>query len=317
MKPLISVIVPIFMVEQYLDKCIESVVNQTYDNLEIILVDDGSPDSCPKICDNWAERDDRIKVIHKQNEGVSIARNTAFDMCTGEYITFVDADDWVESRFVEELVSAVETGADIVSAGLTLDYLDEESDIINCEEKLVTDKQVMIDFLLDKIRPEACTKLYKKSTISNIRFNEKRKYSEDLLFNYYAFKQSSKVACVNNTMYHYLQESGNSSTTPLMTENRKNSYKVFEEILEDCKADKELYSYALYQYTMRVFAIVTRVIKHEEYSRLYYDELVDSILQYKKDIVFCSTVKKKYKLSAFMIGVSKGLFKIFVQMMIK
>jgi len=96
MNQLISVIVPVYIVEPYLDRCVQSIVNQTYKNLEIILVDDGSPDNSPAMCDAWAEKDSRIRVIHKENGGVSSARNAGLDMATGSYITFVDADDWLE-----------------------------------------------------------------------------------------------------------------------------------------------------------------------------------------------------------------------------
>ena len=97
---LISVIVPVYKVEKYLDKCVQSIVDQTYRNLEIILVDDGSPDNCPAMCDAWAEKDDRIRVIHKENGGLSDARNAGMAIATGEYIGFVDSDDWIFDDFV-------------------------------------------------------------------------------------------------------------------------------------------------------------------------------------------------------------------------
>ena len=99
-KPLVSVIVPVYKVEDYLDKCVKSIVAQTYENLEIILVDDGSPDNCPSMCDSWAQKDSRIKVIHKENGGVSSARNSALDAAAGDYICFVDSDDFIEPNAV-------------------------------------------------------------------------------------------------------------------------------------------------------------------------------------------------------------------------
>ena len=104
---LVSVIVPVYKVEKYLDKCIESIVGQTYKNLEIILVDDGSPDNCPAMCDSWAQKDSRIKVIHKPNGGVSSARNTALDAASGEYICFVDSDDVLELDTVKYMVDNI------------------------------------------------------------------------------------------------------------------------------------------------------------------------------------------------------------------
>ena len=99
----ISVIVPVYKVEPYLDKCVSSIVNQTYTNLEIILVDDGSPDSCPTMCDAWAEKDSRIRVIHKPNGGLSDARNAGIVVATGELMAFVDSDDWIASDMYEHL----------------------------------------------------------------------------------------------------------------------------------------------------------------------------------------------------------------------
>ena len=96
MNPLISVIVPIYNVEKYLARCVDSIVNQTYKNLEIILVDDGSPDRCPQMCDDYAEKDSRIKVVHKKNGGLSDARNAGMAVATGEYISFIDSDDWID-----------------------------------------------------------------------------------------------------------------------------------------------------------------------------------------------------------------------------
>ena len=118
MNPLISVIVPIYNVEKYLDKCIESIVNQTYKNLEIILVDDGSPDNCPAMCDAWAEKDSRIKVVHKENGGAGSARNAGLDVSSGEYIGFVDGDDYIDSDFYETLINKSRNGYyDIVTCG--------------------------------------------------------------------------------------------------------------------------------------------------------------------------------------------------------
>lgn len=100
MNPLISVIVPIYNVEKYLARCVDSIVNQTYKNLEIILVDDGSPDLCPQMCDDYAEKDSRIKVVHKKNGGLSDARNAGMAVSTGEYISFIDSDDYVSDDFL-------------------------------------------------------------------------------------------------------------------------------------------------------------------------------------------------------------------------
>ena len=106
-EDLISIVIPVYKVEKYLEKCVESVINQTYKNLEILLVNDGSPDNCPKICDEYAQKDNRIKVIHKENGGLSDARNAGIDVAAGKYIAFVDSDDYVSNDYIEYMYNLI------------------------------------------------------------------------------------------------------------------------------------------------------------------------------------------------------------------
>ena len=129
MKGKISVIVPVYKAESYLDRCVESIVNQTYKNLEIILVDDGSPDNSPKMCDDWAKKDERIKVIHKKNGGVSSARNAGINEATGEFVQFVDSDDYIDLSFCEQLVTPFEGGVDLVVSGFTITNDEKSADV--------------------------------------------------------------------------------------------------------------------------------------------------------------------------------------------
>ena len=112
MQNKVSIIVPVYKVEKYLNNCIRSIVEQTYSNLEVILIDDGSPDGCPQICNEWRQKDTRIKVIHQENVGVSAARNRAIECISGEYILFVDSDDWIANNMVEVLVHGMESSED-------------------------------------------------------------------------------------------------------------------------------------------------------------------------------------------------------------
>ena len=119
LNPLISVVVPIYNVDKYLDRCVESIIKQTYTNLEIILVDDGSSDNSPQICDNWNVKDKRIKVIHKENGGLSDARNVGLSFATGEIISFIDSDDWIEHEMFEKMLNRKKKdNSDIVSCGV-------------------------------------------------------------------------------------------------------------------------------------------------------------------------------------------------------
>ena len=117
MEDLISVVVPIYNVENYIKKCVDSILSQTYKNLEIILVDDGSPDNCPQICDEYAQKDNRIKVIHKENGGLSDARNAGIDISKGKFITFIDSDDYIEKDYVEVLYNSIKENASDMAIG--------------------------------------------------------------------------------------------------------------------------------------------------------------------------------------------------------
>ena len=133
MNSLISVIVPIYNVEKYLDRCVESIINQTYKNLEIILVDDGSPDNCTQMCDDYAKKDSRIRVVHKENGGLSDARNAGMEVATGEYVSFIDSDDYISLDFYETLFQTmIDNDSDIVECSVVKFYengkFDEYSD---------------------------------------------------------------------------------------------------------------------------------------------------------------------------------------------
>ena len=126
----ISIIVPVYKVEKYLDKCVRSIVEQTYKNLEIILVDDGSPDNCPAMCDEWARKDSRIAVIHKENGGVSSARNAGLAACTGDYVGFVDYDDWIEPDMYEYLLDiSMKSNADVSRCAFVIELENPKVDI--------------------------------------------------------------------------------------------------------------------------------------------------------------------------------------------
>ena len=181
MEELISVIVPVYNVEIFFDKCMTSIVNQTYKNLEIILVDDGSTDKSGKKCDEWKEKDERIKVIHKENGGASSARNVGLEDVTGNWISFIDSDDYIEKTFLENLYnSAKENNADIAAGGFKRITLYKEK-IKYSEENFISDKKDMMRrFLLnDGLSFAMCDKIYKKKLFDTIRFPE-GKMNEDI-----------------------------------------------------------------------------------------------------------------------------------------
>ena len=206
MQPTISVIIPVYNVEQYLDRCVASVVKQTYKNLEIILVDDGSPDNCPAICDKWATKDNRIIVIHKENEGVSLARNSALDIAKGDYVCFVDSDDYVEKDFVSDLLDGItKNDADISICGL----FNQDKSIKSNSLAQISSKEakLMLFNIIDYpyVEGYVCNKMYKMDIIQNnsLRFDASLKMCEDTLFNYLYFDFTNNVCIIPNAKYHY------------------------------------------------------------------------------------------------------------------
>lgn len=209
-SPLISVIIPIYNVEQYLRRCLDSIVNQTYTNLEIILVDDGSPDKCPQICDEYASRDNRIIVIHKENGGLSDARNAGLDICKGEFISFVDSDDWASLEYINELYSTIkETLADI--AIINHKHVTTPSSIEIQKRrhiKFFSKQQALFELIAKQYQPFVVSwgKLYRKNLFNNIRFPV-GKYHEDEFTSHLLISKASKITYSSKILYFYYQRS--------------------------------------------------------------------------------------------------------------
>ena len=202
----VSVIVPIYKVEKYLNKCIDSIINQTYTNLEIILVDDGSPDNSPKICDEYAKKDNRIKVIHKQNNGVSSARNVGLDISTGDYIMFIDGDDYIELNMIEcMLKNMFDNDVDIVVCNINYVYKDKEFIKYDESDRILNNYDAMKEFIRDGIvQAVVWNKLYKKSIIKDMKFII-NKIHEDEIFSYEAISKANSIYYNSNPFYNYIQ----------------------------------------------------------------------------------------------------------------
>ena len=229
MNPLVSIIVPVYKVEEYLDECIESLVNQTYRNIEIILVDDGSPDNCPKMCDDWVARDDRIKVIHKSNSGVSSARNEGLNVANGAWIWFVDSDDTVSITALEKLTKYVDD-VDLVVFNAKVDKL------------YVKDKNFFDDYYFKyQFGFEPWNKLYKKSIIenNNLKFDTQETIGEDLLFNitYYQYANTYKFTILKYYNYRVREDSAMQSNNEMRIEQQlrlyAKIYKIYKEKLDE------------------------------------------------------------------------------------
>lgn len=204
-QPLISVIVPVYNVAEYLPECVDSIINQTYKNLEIILVDDGSTDACPDICDDYAKRDSRIRVIHKKNGGLSDARNAGLDICTGEWIGFVDSDDYIASDMYEKLYcAAIENDCDVA----VCHFLCEDDGALfdsNKFRKYVYDKKedmIWELFMGGTGIISACLKLYKRGIFKKLRFPKNINY-EDAYIVLDVVKVTSNMVILPDMLYFY------------------------------------------------------------------------------------------------------------------
>ena len=175
----ISIIVPVYKVESYLSRCIDSILAQTYQNFELILVDDGSPDYCGEICDNYAEKDDRIKVIHQPNRGVSAARNASLDLATGDYIGFVDSDDYISINMYSDMIKLLEVnGLDIIICTAFMVKGDKVKGFVGDGRLTIYDKKEILNKSLIDFENTAWNKVYTRTAIGDIRFPEGRLFED-------------------------------------------------------------------------------------------------------------------------------------------
>ena len=205
-KPLISVIIPIYKVEEYLNRCVESVVNQTYNNLEIILVDDGSPDKCPQMCDDWAKKDSRIKVVHKKNGGLSDARNAGLDIAAGDYISFIDSDDWIDLETYSLIIEKIESTKSKIGAFDYIEVNDKSfSPKITEEYAVLTPEEGILSTINNNlIKTVAWNKVYHKDVLVGLRF-EVRKLNEDEFFTFHALDRAARIVFIKRQCYYYFQ----------------------------------------------------------------------------------------------------------------
>lgn len=220
MGPLISVIVPVYNAEQYLDECVQSIVNQTYSNLEIILVDDGSPDRCPDLCDKWARCDDRIKVIHKHNGGASSARNAALDIAAGEYIGFVDSDDYIDRTMYEELFNLIQSGMSNASC-CVIHRFNSNSNCVKANNFAECIEYNAIDavnaMFINKTDTSVCNKLFVSSAFAGIRFPE-GETNEEFSVMIPILIESGGIICTDKVLYFYRVTEGSTTGSYYMHE---------------------------------------------------------------------------------------------------
>lgn len=301
-NPLVSVILPIYNVEKYLDRCITSVVNQTYKNLEIILIDDGAKDSSPEICEKWTQKDERIVVVHKENAGLGMARNTGLNNAHGKYVAFVDSDDFLEENAIKKLLDSI-GDADTILCGHYIYYGDDhiESRPIMYsgtvfEGNDVTEK-ILAEMMgalpsdpVDIMLPVSVWHgLYSMKIINqyNIRFpSERELISEDMIFDIDYFSKAQKVTFIQDCLYYY-RKNNEESLTSVYNENRFNKEIIlYNEISRKMSLlmPEQKYLYRVQRtFLGRTRSCIKRAVKQlkeprEEIKRISKNETVKKVL---------------------------------------
>lgn len=260
-SPRVSIIVPVYCAEQYLHRCVDSLLAQTLQDFEVILVDDGSPDRSGAMCDEYAARDARVRVIHKANGGVSAARQDGIEAARGEYSIHADPDDYVESRMLEELVAEAErTGADMVLC----DFFEDADDRVIYHKQQPTSlaPAAVRRELFQQLHGSCWNKLVRRACYSahGVRFPEGLSYCEDLLFNYAVLQHCQRVAYVPRAFYHYVQNINPNSLCETCT--LETYLRLLDAVKRELPWDEFRCFYANYAY-----AVSVRVLRHGIYPK--------------------------------------------------
>lgn len=314
MRKLVSVIIPAYNIEQYIGRCLDSVLSQTYENLEIIVVDDGSSDATGRILDDYEKKDTRIKVIHKENGGVSSARNKGLDKASGDYIGFVDGDDSIDPKMYETLVNLLEDAdADIAHCGYQMVFPDRVDYYYNTgKKKIQTTEEGLKDLLSgEMIEPALYNKLYKRKLFEKDRLDESLKINEDLDINYRVFKKSQKSIYYDKTLYSYMIRRNSATGSNTMIRKNEDSFKVIQRIKNDCKEQKEIYRIVYRRYIYLLMAICRMPIEQKEYQKSKRNMLKKELKTTDFKQYILSKLKMMSFLACYFPKVLKCIYKVY------
>lgn len=309
----LSVIVPIYKVEQYLARCVDSILNQTYRNIEVILVDDGSPDRCGEVCDEYAKKDKRVKVVHKKNGGLSSARNVGFDVSTGDYIAFVDSDDYIAKNMYSEMIDALESNElDIISCNA---FIAKGERIIGTlgEGKITvyTREEILKKSLCDYDNT-AWNKVYRRKAIGTIRFPEGRLF-EDTASAYLFFNNCSKAGHMDKAFYYYYRNPNSITQTAFKTKPRMDFVLGYIERLDFAINNKIACIPQCKSLLMKAaLSCLTAVYvsERDDYNKKVYSELKELILKYREDKDAYCELNAKYKIFLWSFGRADFIHKL-------
>ncbi len=280
----VSIIVPVYKVEKYLDKCVDSIVNQTYKDIEIILVDDGSPDNCPKMCDDWAKKNNRIKVIHKENGGLSDARNEGLKIATGDYVGFVDGDDVVSNVMYEKLIDLISNSNSQISMCQFARFVEGDSPnyTIKDDVSVFGQNEALKEILKEKIGNHVCNKLFKRDLFDNISFTKGVAY-EDIFIFYKLVLKANKIAITDSKLYGYMQRR-DSITNGCSVKNVKDYMNAINTRYNDLADNKELKMYLELSKIIGIYIYHIKAVSTKDKEFFFSDEALN---EYKvlKDLI--------------------------------
>lgn len=312
-KELISVIVPVFNVEKYLERCVETIVNQTYKNLEIILVNDGSTDNSGELCDELAKKDNRIKVVHKENGGLSDARNTGERESTGEYIIFIDSDDYIHHEMLNTLYTQiVEKNADVSICGVMNVYSNSETP--QCSDinmDFVCDKEGFLkEYLIgEKIPGSICNKLLKKSIADKLEFPVGKIY-EDAFYHYDLINYADKYAVSTKPYYYYFHRGDSITTKPYREIDLVyiDIYKKYYDLIS--KKYRGLLDEAFFRLSYAHFFILDKMLLEKDYRKLdHYKEVVSFLKKNAIKISKNTIFRRNRRIAALVLFVNVKLYR--------
>lgn len=313
MQDLISVIIPIYKVEGYLERCVESIQKQTYQNLEIILVDDGSPDNCGKMCDEYAKKDTRIKVIHKENGGLSDARNAGIEVASGTYIVFVDSDDFVSNDYVEYMYKIlVENDAKLAISGIMNVWKDISiTEGIHTKVQVLTPKETFENLLFAKgIEISAYGKLYHRSLWKENRFPKGKVY-EDTAIMYKIIEEAQKIVYGDKKCYYYIARVGSISKQQGFNKNEEDYIIHTEQMLKFIEEKYPELQTAIHRFDIYAkFRILRMLIYTEPRNKQMEKEYIANIKKYQKEVFFCKQTPKRDKIAIILLSFGLPIFKL-------
>lgn len=312
----LSIIVPVYNVEKYINKCIDSILNQTFWDFELLLIDDGSTDNSGKICDEYAKRDKRIVCVHKENGGVSAARNKGLDIAKGDYIGFVDGDDYIHKDMYKELIYHLEKdNADVSICSATLVFGNYNKSEANTGEVyfFCGKKTCYENLLLNNFGFSICNKIFKRDLCESLRFDVEMKVAEDSYFNYLALKHVNKVVKINKALYFYVKEREGSAMSSDFSDCHMQILEYYKLVYEDIKNEESMIDCWLASYMQGIIVLLNMIFQAYKNGKNTkklneYSLLIDEVIVNRSRIIKNKYISKKNKLAVLLISISPNLY---------